>query len=81
MKDTIQYSDEPIGDIALVSDFLPSPEALVLKQQNTKITLSLSTESVTFFKKAAKQHHVQYQKMIRQLLDEYVDHQKKMTQN
>ena len=33
-------------------------------------------ESVAFFKAAAKKHHTQYQKMIRQLLDEYVSQQK-----
>jgi len=43
---------------------------------NTKVTISLSTESVAYFKDAAKNHHMQYQKMIRQLLEEYVAHQK-----
>lgn len=76
MSKTIQYSNEPIGDINLVSDFLPSPEELALKQQNTKVTISLSSESVTYFKNTAKKHHMQYQKMIRQLLDDYVAHQK-----
>jgi len=76
MNKTIQYSNEPIGDIKLVSDFLPSPEELALKQQNTKVTISLSSESVAYFKSTAKKHHMQYQKMIRQLLDDYVAHQK-----
>jgi len=76
MSKTIQYSDEPVGEIKLVSDFLPSPEKLALKNQNTKVTISLSSESITYFKDAAKKHHMQYQKMIRQLLDEYVAHQK-----
>ena len=76
MRKVIQYSDEPIGDIKLIPDFLPSPEELALKQQNTKVTISLSTESVAYFKDTAKKHHMQYQKMIRQLLDEYVALQK-----
>ena len=76
MSKTIQYSNEPIGDIELVSDFLPSPEELALKNQNTKVTISLSSESIAYFKDAANKHHMQYQKMIRQLLDEYVAHQK-----
>lgn len=76
MSKTIQYSNEPIGDVELISDFLPSPEELALKNQNTKVTISLSSESVAYFKDAAKKHHMQYQKMIRQLLDEYVQHQK-----
>jgi len=76
MSKTIQYSDEPIGEVKMIPDFLPSPEELALKQKNTKVTISLSSESVAYFKDDAKKHHMQYQKMIRQLLDEYVAHQK-----
>ncbi len=76
MSKTIKYSNVPIDDIKLVPDFLPSPEELKLKNQNTKVTISLSSESVAYFKDAAKKHHMQYQKMIRQLLDEHVAHQK-----
>ena len=76
MSKSIQYSDESIGEIKLITDFLPSPEELALKKQNTKVTISLSSESVAYFKDTAKKHHMQYQKIIRQLLDEYVAHQK-----
>lgn len=76
MKKQIKYTDEPIGDIKVIADFLPSPEELALKNQNTKVTISLSSESVTYFKNEAQKHDMQYQKMIRQLLDEYVSHQK-----
>lgn len=76
MSKTIQYSNEPIGELKLVADFLPSPEELALTQQSTKVTISLSSESVAYFKDTAKKHHMQYQKMIRKLLDEYVAHQK-----
>ena len=77
MNKPIQYSDEPLGDFKIISDSLPSPEELELKQRNTKITISLSSESVAYFKETAQKHQMQYQKMIRQLLDEYVAHQKK----
>ena len=77
MGSQIQYSDEPMGEIRLVPDFLPSPAELALKKKkNTKVTISLSSESVAYFKEAAIKHHMQYQKIIRQLLDEYVAHQK-----
>ena len=76
MSKQIRYTNEPIGDIKLVADFLPSPEELKFKNEHTKVTISLSSESVAFFKEAAKANHMQYQKMIRQLLDEYVAHQK-----
>lgn len=76
MSKQILYSDEPIGEIKLIADFLPSPTELAVKNQNTKITISLSSESVAYFKDVAEKHHMQYQKIIRQLLDEYVAKQK-----
>jgi hypothetical protein len=76
MNKPIDYTDEPLGELEIVADFLPSPDDLVLKQQQTKVTISLSTESVEFFKAAAKRHNTPYQKLIRQLLDEYVAHEK-----
>jgi predicted DNA binding CopG/RHH family protein len=76
MSKQIQYSEEPMNDFKLVTDFLPSPSELALKSQNTKITISLSSDSVAYFKETAKKHHMQYQKIIRELLDEYVSHQK-----
>lgn len=79
MNRKIKYSDEPINDLKLVSDFLPTPEELSLRNQNTKITISLSTESINFFKDQANRHDMQYQKMIRQLLDDYVSQQKALT--
>ncbi len=76
MSKEIQYTDEPIGDFRPVVDFLPSPEELKLRGETKKITISLSSESVAYFKEVAKANHIQYQKMIRQLLDEYVARQK-----
>ena len=70
-KKKIKYTDEPIGKIKVVKDFLPSPDELVLREETVKVTLSLSKESVIFFKNEAKIHHTQYQKMIRSLLDLY----------
>ena len=77
MNKRIQYRDEPLGPIRLVPDFLPSPEELALKNEQTKVTIALSSESVDFLKEAARKHHMQYQKMIRQLLDEYVARHKR----
>ena len=72
MKKKVKYTDEPIGKTRRVKDFLPSPEELVTKENNTKVTIALSSRSIEFFKREAKKHHTQYQKMIRNLLDEYV---------
>jgi predicted DNA binding CopG/RHH family protein len=75
MKGKIKYTDEPIGKVRVVEDFLPSPEELVLKDETVKITIALSKASIDFFKTEAKKHNTQYQKMIRRLLDEYTSHQ------
>ena len=73
-KKKINYTDEPLGEIRIVDDFLPSPENLAFKESNVKITITLSKTSVDFFKKEAEKHHTQYQKMIRRLLDVYTEH-------
>lgn len=75
MKKKIEYTDEHMGDIEIIEDFLPPPEKLVFKEDNTKVTIALSSSSIAFFKREAKKHHTQYQKMIRNLLDEYVARQ------
>ncbi len=74
MKEKIKYTEEPIGKVKRVSDFLPSPEELALKDETVKVTIALSKASVEFFKNEAKKHNTQYQKMIRRLLDEYAAH-------
>ena len=81
MSKQIQYSEGEIGDFKLIPDFLPTPSEMAIKNESTKVTISLSSESVAFFKDTAKKHHMQYQKMIRQLLDEYVAHQKETQSN
>ncbi|MBB5348050.1 CopG family transcriptional regulator [Desulfoprunum benzoelyticum] len=75
MKEKIKCSDEPMGKVRVIRDFLPSPEELALKDETVKVTLSLSKTSVDFFKKEAKKYNTQYQKMIRRLLDEYAAQQ------
>ena len=74
MKQKIKYTDEPMGKVRVISDFLPSPEELALKDETVKITIALSKTSVEFFKNEAKKYNTQYQKMIRRLLDEYTAH-------
>jgi len=71
MNAKIKNTDEPIGPVKVVPDFLPSPEELVFKEDTVKVTIALSKESVEFFKQEATKHHTQYQKMIRRLLDVY----------
>ena len=54
-----------------VADALPPPDQLVIPDDGVKVTLTLSRQSVDFFKQAARKHHVPYQRMIRSLVDEY----------
>lgn len=72
MKPKIKYSDEALGDLEIVEDFLPSPAQLALRDDSVKVTISLSKSSIEFFKEQAGQHNAPYQKMIRRLLDSYV---------
>lgn len=71
MKSIIKYTDEPMGDLSVVTDFLPPPEDLVFEEDTVKVTIALSRSSVEFFKKEARRQHTAYQKMIRRLLDVY----------
>jgi len=77
MRSKIKYTDEPMGELRVIKDFLPPPDQLVLKEENVKVTISLKKSSVEFFKKEAKKHHTSYQKMIRQVIDWYTSHYQK----
>jgi hypothetical protein len=77
MSAKIKYTDEPLGEVKIISDFLPSPDELAFREESVKVTISLSKRSVEFFKSQATRHHTQYQRMIRQLLDAYVDAQRR----
>jgi predicted DNA binding CopG/RHH family protein len=65
------YTNEPIGEVRIIADFLPSPEALVFKTKQVKVTLALDASTLDFFKQKASAHNDKYQRMIRLLLREY----------
>jgi len=81
-KRKINYTKAPqsisraITEGKIVTDFLPSPEELVRKEPKVKITITLNTGSVDFFKKHARQNNVKYQTMINEVLDKYVQRYK-----
>ena len=79
MNEKIKYTNEPIGKVEVVPDFLPSPEELAFREEGIKVTLALSKKSVEFFKSEATKRHTQYQRMIRRLLDSYVESQEALT--
>ncbi len=45
MKTKIKYTDEPLGKIKVVEDFLPPPDQLAFKEDNVKVTITLSKAS------------------------------------
>jgi hypothetical protein len=51
MKSKIKYTNEPMGKVRIIKNFLPPPEMLILKDDNVKVTISLSRGSVDFFKR------------------------------
>ena len=73
MNAKIKYTNEPIGQPKVIRDFLPSPAQLAFRDEDVKITITLSRKSVDFFKSEAVRNDTQYQRMIRRLLDAYVD--------
>lgn len=75
MSAKIKYTNESLGKVQIVSDFLPSPAELAYREEGVKVTLALSKKSIEFFKSEAAKHQTQYQRMIRRLIDAYVDTQ------
>jgi hypothetical protein len=74
MSAKIRYTDEPLGKLKIVRDFLPPPADLVFRDEGVKVTIALSKRSVEFFKGEAQKHSTQYRRMIRRLLEAYADH-------
>lgn len=88
--ETAEYENDPfeLGDIdetklkIVAKDFLPRPEELVFKGEETvKVSMVLDKDSVEFFKTEAKRLHVPYQRMIRNLLQEYAQRMKQSGQS
>ena len=78
--ETVEYTDNPdlpdLEDMVEVSrDFLPRPEELVFRPKGVKVTLTLSEDSLVYFKEQAERLNTPYQRMIRNLIDEYVKRQ------
>ena len=73
MNAKTKYTNEPLGEYRVVPDFLPPPNELAFRDEGVKVTIALSIRSVEFFKSHVAKNQTQYQRMIRQLLDAYVD--------
>ena len=83
MSKKIKYTRGPIDEIddkdlvKVDKSFLPPPEVIAQMMQRIKITISLSADSIQYFRDEAEKHGMQYQVLIRKVLDEYVAHQKR----
>lgn len=51
---TAKYTAGEIGRVRVIEDFLPPPGDLVPREDNVKVTLSLSRRGLDFFKREAK---------------------------
>jgi len=74
-KRTVKYTAGDIGRVRVIEDFLPAPAELVPREDNVKVTLSLSRRSLDFFRREARKRRVPYQRMIRALVDTYAERQ------
>ena len=50
MKTKIKYTNEPLGDVKVIADFLPSPAELAFNEEGVKVTLALSKKSIDFLR-------------------------------
>ncbi len=66
-----RHSDEPVGKLTLVDDFLPSPEELFPKEKVVKVTIALDASTIEFFKLQASKFSTKYQRMMREVLKGY----------
>jgi hypothetical protein len=55
----------------VVDDFLPPPDKLIAREEQVKVTISLSRRSIAFFKSEGRRRRIPYQKMIRRVIDLY----------
>jgi hypothetical protein len=78
MSKKTRYTDEPVGPVKVVHDFLPPPEELAYREESQKVTLSLTKRSIAFFKESAAHYGTPYQTMIRRLLDTYAQNQQQV---
>ncbi|OGX07998.1 MAG: CopG family transcriptional regulator [Omnitrophica WOR_2 bacterium GWA2_47_8] len=70
-KKKVVDSDMPVGKLIRIPDFLPPPDQLILSEPTVKVTLSLTKDSLEFFKRQAARRNTKYQKMIREVVDQY----------
>lgn len=70
-KKTARDINKPIGELRVISDFLPPPEKLIPKEETIKITLAVDSKTLRFFKSSASRTGQKYQRIMREVLKSY----------
>lgn len=75
MKKIDKIETAPSGNLKIINDFLPPPSQLVRREDTIRITSEFTKSSILFLKEEAKKAKVPYQRMLRTLIDLYVEQQ------
>lgn len=73
-KDPEKSVIEALDSAVLIEDFLPPPSELVRKTSKEKITISIDSDCIRFFKAEAEKNHTKYQTMMNEVLSQYARH-------
>ena len=73
MEKRKKLEDTPKREITVIDDFLSQPSQMVRKEDTVKVTSEYTRSSIEFLKKEAKKAKVPYQRMLRALVDKYVE--------
>lgn len=65
---------DALDSAVVIEDFLPSPAELVRKTAKEKITISIDSDCIRFFKTEAEKYNTKYQTMINEVLSQYAKH-------
>jgi len=60
MSVKIRYTDEPLGRLKIVRDFLPPPEGLVFRDEGVKVTIAVSSAVSNSSRDEARRHDSPY---------------------
>ena len=75
MKKSDRLDTAPKGKLTIIKDNLPPPALLVRRESTVRVTSEFTKSSIDFLKEEAKKAKVPYQRMLRSLIDLYVEQQ------
>ena len=77
MKNIYSNPEKSVGNAlesaVVIEDFLPAPAELIRKNAKEKITISIDSDCIQFFKKEAKKNNTKYQTMMNEVLSQYAN--------